>query len=405
MSELELVDALAVRYRPRLFSEIIGNTKNVGIITGYFVKRQLVKSWLLSGNSGSGKTTTARVMAMAVNCQNMEKGTAEPCLECDSCKMALTGSHPDIKEMNAGSGEGKIAGVEATLDTIKFKPRFTCKVIIIDEAHLMTPKAAQSILKVLEEPPARVMWILATTDPNKLPPPMLGRCVKLYFEYPPTRETAKRLYRISKKEYDPDVVARIKPYLIPIAEATFSQVRNALSITESMANIVIGNPDIEDEQLKTLFKDILLDAGDVTLLAVRFVTHVLNESYGLPLSIINELEQTRIDEFVTLTSRYAHYAATYYTYDFTPTLGLGEFRKSRQKFYGVNFDRFDTALSKMKDKLIAVGLSQKEIVRRALCISAGLIEATEKLRTSVITREQALIYGINYFALKIGEEK
>ena len=166
--QIELIDSIAVKYRPRKFSDIIGNEKNVGVIQGYFSRRQLVKSWGLFGPSGCGKTSTARVMAMAVNCQNMSD-TGEPCLKCPSCKMALAGTHVDIKELNAGSEEGKVSGIESILETIKYRPKFNARVIIIDECHLASGKAQQSLLKAVEEPPRGVMFILCTTNPEKLP--------------------------------------------------------------------------------------------------------------------------------------------------------------------------------------------------------------------------------------------
>lgn len=397
MSKMKLVDSLAVKYRPNQFSEVLGNEKNVSIITGYFIKRQLVKSWLLSGAPGSGKTTTARIMAMAVNCENLADGSAEPCLKCTSCKMAIAGTHPDIKEINAGSEEGRIAGIEEIMSTLKFRPRFSAKVIIVDETHLLSGKAKESILKPLEEPPAGVMWILATTDPNKLPQAVFGRCAKLFFDYPRPKETAQRLLKIAKKEFPLPIVKRMKPFLIPIAESTYSQIRNSLSMVESLGNMLIANPKVDDAKLQASFKDILMDVGDLDTYAIRYVTYLMNRSYGLPLSICAEIEPSRVGEFVTLVSRYAQYAATYYTYATTKSLGLKAFYAVRRKFYGVPFQRFDSALEKLKTKLEDQGVEPKELIARGLGIAAGLIAGLERLRGGVIQPEQALIYAINHF--------
>lgn len=382
--ELSLVDAIAVKYRPRKFSDIIGNEKNIGIIQGYFSRRQLVKSWGLFGPSGSGKSTTARIMAMAVNCQNLSED-GEPCLECASCKMALSGTHVDIKEINAGSEEGKVSGIESLLETMKYKAKFNARVIIIDESHLASGKAQQSLLKAVEEPPKGVMFILCTTNPEKLPKALLGRCVKLFFEYPEPKETAKRLYNICKKEFPTNIVTKIKPFLIPIAQATQAQVRNALSITESLASIVFSNPEVSKDKLKSMFNNLVLDVGDLDKYAIRYCTFMISGNLNFPLSLSMEIESARVTEFITLALRHAQYAAIYFLY----SKDKDKFYSMRRRFWGVNFNRFDDALDKL-----AEGKKEKELVQGCLNVASGLIAAQEKLRTGVLTSDQAIIYGI-----------
>lgn len=382
---IELVDSIAVKYRPRRFSEIIGNEKNVGVVQGYFKQRKLVKSWGLFGPSGAGKSTMSRIMGMAVNCQDLSED-GEPCLKCASCKMALAGTHVDIKEINAGSEEGKMQGIESLLETIKFRPRFNARVIIIDESHLASGKAQQSLLKAVEEPPRGVMFILCTTNPEKLPKALLGRCVKLYFEYPEPKETAKRLYKICKKEFDPEVVAKVKPFLIPIARATQAQVRNALSITESLTSIIHAKPKISKEDLQAMFDNLIIDVGDLDKYAIRYFTFMMAKSLTVPLSLSMELEPNRVPEFISLALRYAQYGVVFFLY----RKDKEKFYSIRRKFWGVNFKRFDDALDK-----ISAGVKKDELVESGLKIISGLIAAQEKIRTGVVPAEQALIYGIN----------
>lgn len=383
--DLTLIDAIAVRYRPRLFSEIVGNEKNISIIRGYFSRKKLVKSWGLFGLGGSGKSTTARIMAMAVNCQDLSK-EGEPCLECASCKMALSGTHVDIREVNAGSDEGKVSGIDALLETIKYKPKFNARVIILDESHLASGKALQSLLKAVEEPPKGVMFILCTTNPEKLPKTLLGRCVKLYFEYPEPKETAKRLYRICKKEFSEEVVEKVKPFLIPISHATQAQVRNALSITESLASIVCDQPSIKKEKLKKMFDNLVLDVGDMDKYALRYVTFMLSDNLGFPLSLSMEIDTARVSEFISLAIRHAQYAAVYFLYN---DKDKDKFFAMRSRFWGVNFKRFDEALASLSKDKKSAGL-----VKEALRVASGLIAAQEKIRTGVITSDQAIMYGI-----------
>lgn len=382
---LKLVDSIAVKYRPRMFKDIIGNDKNIGVIQGYFSRRQLVKSWGLFGPSGSGKSTTARIMAMAVNCQNLSE-EGEPCLECASCKMALSGTHVDIKEINAGSEEGKMSGIESLLETIKYKPRFNARVIIIDESHLASGKAQQSLLKAVEEPPKGVMFILCTTNPEKLPKALLGRCVKLFFEYPEPKTTAQRLYKICKKEFPTNIVAKVKPFLIPIAQATQAQVRNALSIMESLTSIVYSKPGISKDDLKVMFNDLIMDVGDLDKFAIRYFTFMMMGSLSFPLSLSMELEPAKVNEFITLALRYAQYGIVYFMY----SKKKDTFYTLRRRFWGINFKRFDEAL----DQVIS-NEKPDNLVKKGLNVVAGLIAAQEKIRTGVITSDQAIIYGIN----------
>lgn len=383
--DIKLVDSIAVKYRPRKFSDIIGNQKNVDTILGYFSRRKLVKSWGLFGPSGSGKSTTARIMAMAVNCQDLSDD-GEPCLECASCKMALNGTHVDIKEINAGSEEGKMSGIESLLETIKYKPRFNARVIIIDESHLASGKAQQSLLKAVEEPPKGVMFILCTTNPEKLPKALLGRCLKLFFEYPEPKETAKRLYKICKKEFEEKVVEKIKPFLIPIARSTQAQVRNALSITESLASIIYSKPKISKDDIQSMFDNLLLDVGDLDKYAIRYFTFMMARSLTFPLSLSMEIEPNRVPEFINLALRYAQYGVVFFLY----RKDKEKFYSLRRRFWGVNFKRFDEALD-----IISNGEKTETLVEIGLKIISGLIAAQEKIRTGVIPSEQALIYGIS----------
>ena len=381
----KLVDAIAVKYRPRTFSDIVGNEKNVGIIRGYFSQGRLVKSWGMFGPSGSGKSTTARILAMAANCQNLREN-GDPCLECASCKMALTGNHVDIREINAGSEDGKVSGIESLLSTIAFKPRYNARVVIIDECHLASGKAQQSLLKAVEEPPKGVMFILCTTNPEKLPKAMLGRCVKMYFEYPEPRETAKRLLRICKREFPEDVTEKVRPFLIPIAESTQAQVRNSLAILESLASIVYANRDVDKKKLKGMFNDLVLEVGDMDKYAIRYCTFMLARELTFPLSLSMEIESARVSEFVTLALRHAQYAAVYFLYK----ENREKFYSLRRRFWGINFQRYDESLARVAEKR-----KTADLVEGMLNIAAGLIAAQEKMRSGVLTPDQAIMYGIN----------
>ena len=322
---------------------------------------------------------------MAANCQNLREN-GDPCLECASCKMALTGNHVDIREINAGSEDGKVSGIESLLSTIAFKPRYNARVVIIDECHLASGKAQQSLLKAVEEPPKGVMFILCTTNPEKLPKAMLGRCVKMYFEYPEPRETAKRLLRICKREFPEDVTEKVRPFLIPIAESTQAQVRNSLAILESLASIVYANRDVDKKKLKGMFNDLVLEVGDMDKYAIRYCTFMLARELTFPLSLSMEIESARVSEFVTLALRHAQYAAVYFLYK----ENREKFYSLRRRFWGINFQRYDESLARVAEKR-----KTADLVEGMLNIAAGLIAAQEKMRSGVLTPDQAIMYGIN----------
>lgn len=137
MSAISLVDSLAVRNRPKQFSDIVGNTANIKTIHGFLGNGQLPRTWLMSGDPGAGKTTLGRLLAMTVNCQNIgasiKEGKIEPCLKCTSCKLAMQNKHPDIFELNAGGEEGNVQSIRNLLDNMKLSPRFNIKCFILDE--------------------------------------------------------------------------------------------------------------------------------------------------------------------------------------------------------------------------------------------------------------------------------
>ncbi len=171
---------LALKYRPKSFDGLIGQNSVTQTLTLALNQNRLSHAYLFSGLRGSGKTSTARIFSKALIC---EKGpTATPCEECENCKMANENRHIDIIEMDAASSR-KIDDIRELIEHTKYKPnsaRF--KIFIIDEVHMLTKEAFNALLKTLEEPPEYVKFILATTDPLKLPPTILSRTQHFRFK-------------------------------------------------------------------------------------------------------------------------------------------------------------------------------------------------------------------------------
>jgi DNA polymerase-3 subunit gamma/tau len=164
---------LALKYRPKKFSEIIGQQTTIKTLMSALDKKQLANAYLFSGLRGSGKTSTARIFAKALQCEKGE--SSEPCEICENCIMANENRHIDIIEMDAASNR-KIEDIKEIIEHTKYKPsRGRYKIFIIDEAHMLTKEAENALLKTLEEPPPYVKFILATTDPLKLPATILSR--------------------------------------------------------------------------------------------------------------------------------------------------------------------------------------------------------------------------------------
>ncbi|NPA40076.1 MAG: DNA polymerase III subunit gamma/tau [Thermodesulfobacteria bacterium] len=218
---------LARRYRPQKFSEVVGQTHVVRTLANALKQGRLSHALLFSGIKGTGKTTVARIIAKALNCENLIDGY-EPCNECRNCVEINKGIFVDVIEIDAASNRG-IDQIREIIDNLKFAPaKGRAKVYIIDEAHMLTKEASNALLKSLEEPPSHVYFILATTEPNKLLPTILSRCQRYDFRRLDFALLIKHLKEICKKEnYEIEEEA-----LKLIAREAQGSLRDALSLLD-----------------------------------------------------------------------------------------------------------------------------------------------------------------------------
>jgi len=217
---------LARRLRPRRFSDLVGQDVVARTLKNAIISGQLAHAYLLTGIRGVGKTTIARLLAMVVNCARPADG--EPCGECEACAAILGGNCLDVREMDAASHTG-VDDIREILDSVRYPPTaLRRKVYIIDEAHMLSRSAFNALLKTLEEPPEQVLFILATTEAEKLPVTVRSRCQRFDLRRLGREEIAGYLTEVFEREgigHDGESVREI-------ARAADGSVRDALSLAE-----------------------------------------------------------------------------------------------------------------------------------------------------------------------------
>jgi len=218
--------ALYRKFRPLKFADMVGQEHITKTIRNQIMAGRVGHAYLLNGGRGTGKTTTAKILARAVNCLNPQEG--EPCNECEICKAALSGSLTDIVEMDAASNNS-VDDIRAIRDEVNFLPTLAkYRVYIIDEVHMLSTGAFNALLKTLEEPPAHVKFILATTEPQKLPATILSRCQRFDFKKISNNDISKRLQYVC----DESKIEITKEALSIISILAEGAMRDALSILE-----------------------------------------------------------------------------------------------------------------------------------------------------------------------------
>jgi DNA polymerase-3 subunit gamma/tau len=240
---------LARKYRPQNFSQLKGQGILVQTVTNAFLNHKLHHAYLLTGIRGIGKTTTARIIAKTLNCSNLKniENNLIPCEECSNCLSVKNGSHPDILEFDAASHTG-IEDIKNMLDGVSYSPALgKYRVFIVDEIHMLSTKAFNSLLKTLEEPPANVIFIFATTEIQKVPITILSRCQKFTLMPLPIEEMCDHLTAVANLEK----INITKEALGLIAVKSGGSVRDALSILDQ-ASMRSSNEEITKDAVQKM---------------------------------------------------------------------------------------------------------------------------------------------------------
>ena len=282
---------LARKYRPSTFSEVVGQEHILRALENSIQHNKLHQAYIFSGTRGVGKTTIARVFAKCLNCQKADMPMLEPCNECTACMEIKDGRHIEFLEVDAASRTG-VDDMRELLESVQYKPaNARYKIYLIDEVHMLSKSSFNALLKTLEEPPPHVMFLMATTEAEKVPKTVLSRCLQLNLKVIPEtqiREHIQSLLDLENINYDDES-------LNLIANSAQGSIRDGLTLLDQA--IAHGNGALESDQVKALLgtidqshiielvNHVVASDGDGAYLALNKITE-LNVEYEQVLKII-----------------------------------------------------------------------------------------------------------------------
>lgn len=289
--------ALARKWRPKQFAEMVGQEHVRQALTNALDTDRVHHAFLFTGTRGVGKTTVARILAKCLNC---ERGvTATPCGECGSCRELDEGRFVDLLEVDAAS-RTKVDDTRELLDNVQYAPtRGRYKVYLIDEVHMLSASSFNALLKTLEEPPPHVKFLLATTDPQKLPVTVLSRCLQFNLKRLPVALIAERIQRILDAEGIPYEPAAVRL----VAQAADGSVRDGLSLLDQL--IAFGGGKVGESEARAMLGTVSRDQ------VVRLAEHLLVPDASQLMRYVQALDEwapdhaQMLDELAGLLTRIA----------------------------------------------------------------------------------------------------
>ena len=267
--------ALYRKYRPKTFEEVVGQNHITTTLQNQIKNNTISHAYLFTGTRGTGKTSCAKIFANAINCLNPQNGS--PCLECEVCKALANPANMDILEIDAASNN-RVDEIREIREKVKYAPVVgKYKVYIVDEVHMLTDSAFNALLKTLEEPPAHAVFILATTEVQKLPATILSRCMRFDFKLVDYTELSKHIGKV----FSSSNIRYEEPALDLIAKAGEGSVRDALSVADMCASFCNNNITFS----KTL--QVLGSASKETL--IELVGYILNKNVNAYITLLTQI--------------------------------------------------------------------------------------------------------------------
>jgi len=284
----------ALKWRPQDFESIVGQDHIVGTLKNAIQKGRLAHAYLFAGPRGVGKTSTARILAKALNCK--EGPTLKPCQKCSSCLEINQGRSLDVIEIDGASNRG-IDEIRALRENVKFSPtNGKYKVYIIDEVHQITPDGFNALLKTLEEPPEFVKFIFATTHPQKVMPTIISRCQRMDFRRITTIEIISQLEKIIAQEK----ITVDKEVLFAIAKSSDGSLRDAESVLDQLVSFSKGNVSLKDaiSVLGMVEQDVLFSLTDKIIqkdpaAALKLFNDIIDDGKDPGVFLVNLIEHFR----------------------------------------------------------------------------------------------------------------
>ena len=374
--------ALYRKFRPLKFSEMVGQEHITKTLRNQIIENRVGHAYLFSGGRGTGKTSAAKIMARAVNCLNPQNG--EPCNECNICKSIISGSLTDVVEMDAASNNS-VEDIRGIRDEVNFLPTSAkYRVYIIDEVHMLSTGAFNALLKTLEEPPEHVKFILATTEPQKLPATILSRCQRFDFKRISVEDVMKRL-KIICNESKIEITEEALKMIGILSEGAL---RDGISILERCLQ----------EETENISEDIVRDlVGVPKLTYIREVAkNIIEKNPSQAIEITNKIidEGKDLDNFLWEIIKYIKDILIYKS-------------TSKLELYNENEIKFIEEISKetTKEKLLDVIYNLSELAgnmkwstQKVIIFQTGIIKECMEYKKEVVIevpkREEKIVQPI-----------
>ena len=369
--------ALYRKFRPLNFSEMVGQEHITRTLRNQVIEQRVGHAYLFNGGRGTGKTSAAKILARAVNCLNPKDG--EPCNECEICKAILSGSLTDVVEMDAASNNS-VEDIRAIRDEVNFLPtRAKYRVYIIDEVHMLSTGAFNALLKTLEEPPEHVKFILATTEPQKLPATILSRCQRFDFKRISTQDIIKRLGIICKESN----IQISKEALELIAILSEGAMRDAISILERCAA----------EQTEEINEDKVRDLVGIPKITYinKLAKGIINKEPEEEINIVNTIleEGKDIDNFLWELIKYIKDILVYKSTSKLEVYNQEEIKNIKELADSTDKER----LLRLIYELSELANNIKWSSQKAIMFEAGIIKACMEVNVvpqNVVAQEQVV---------------